>query len=296
MKTLIELQAEETPSVSVARLCELSGLSRATFYRRPTAPGGDSADIEVRDRLQELACEFPCYGYRRLTAALRREGLRVNRKRVLRLMREDNLLCLRKKRFVATTDSEHGLPIYPNLPPTLRVTGVDQLWCADLTYIRLGSEFIYLAVILDVFSRRVIGWELGRSLGAALAISALKKALTHRTVKPGLVHHSDRGVQYASREYTDLLNQHGITISMSRKGNPYDNAYAESFIKTLKYEEVHLQEYESLPEARASIKEFLEEVYNQKRLHSSLGYLPPAEFEHHLLQHPSTTLALTNPS
>ena len=296
MKTLIQHQAEETPSVSVARLCEISGLSRATYYRRSaTAPGGDSADIEVRDRLQELACESPSYGYRRLTAALRRDGFPVNRKRVLRLMREDNLLCLRKKRFVATTDSSHGLPVYPNLAPTLNVTGLDELWCADLTYIRLGSEFIYLAVILDVFSRRVIGWELGRSLDASLAISALKKAVAHRRVKPGLVHHSDRGVQYASREYTDLLNQSGITISMCRKGNPYDNAFAESFMKTLKYEEVYLQEYESLQEARASIKGFLEDVYNQKRLHSSLGYLPPAEFEHHHLQHQPTTLALINP-
>ena len=294
MKTLIQHQAEETPSVSVARLCEISGLSRATFYRPPTALEDDPA-LLWRSRLQELACEHPAYGYRRLTAALKREGFRVNRKRVLRLMREDNLLCLRKKRFIATTDSSHGLPIYPNLPPSLTLTGTDQLWCADLTYIRLGSEFIYLAVILDVFSRRVIGWELGRSLEATLALSALKKALTHRTVKPGLVHHSDRGVQYASTAYTDLLKQQGITISMSRKGNPYDNAFAESFIKTLKYEEVYLQEYESLPDAKASIERFLEDVYNQKRLHSSLGYLPPAEFEHHLLQHQPMTLAPTNP-
>jgi putative transposase len=295
VKTLIQNQAEETPSVSAARLCQLGGLSRATFYRLPTAPGGDSADIEVRDRLQELACEFPCYGYRRLTAALRRDGFQVNRKRVLRLMREDNLLCLRKKRFIATTDSEHRLPIYPNLAPTLHVRGLDQLWCADLTYIRLGSEFIYLAVILDVFSRRVIGWELGRRLEATLALSALEKALAQRTVKPGLVHHSDRGVQYASHEYTHRLKTQGITISMSRKGNPYDNAFAESFMKTLKYEEVYLQEYGSLHDARTSIEQFLEDVYNQKRLHSSLGYLPPVEFERHLLQHPSTTLALINP-
>lgn len=295
MKTLLQQQIQETPTVSVGRLCEISGLSRATFYRTPTALEDDSADIEARDRLQEIACEFPCYGYRRFTAALRRDGFTVNAKRVLRLMREDNLLCLRKKRFIATTDSSHGLPVYSNLASSLTLTGMDQLWCADLTYIRLGSEFIYLAVILDVFSRRVIGWELGRHLDATLALSALKKALALRTVKPGLVHHSDRGVQYASGEYTDLLNRHGITISMSRKGNPYDNAFAESFMKTLKYEEVYLQEYESLLEARASIERFLEEVYNQKRLHSALGYLPPAEFEHHLLQHRPTTLALINP-
>jgi putative transposase len=239
MKTLIREQLQEVPSLSGVRLCEISNFSRATFYRTPTVLE-DASAIEVRDRIQELACEHPAYGYRRLTAALRREGFRVNRKRVLRLMREDNLLCLKKKRFIATTDSSHGLPIYPNLAPTLTLTGVDQLWCADLTYIRLGSEFIYLAVILDVFSRRVIGSELGRRLDATLAISALKKALAQRTVKPGLVHHSDRGVQYASHEYTDLLKKSGITISMSRKGNPYDNAFAESFMKTLKYEGVYL--------------------------------------------------------
>lgn len=301
MKTLIREQLQEAQQeravVSVARLCEISALSRATFYRgyrEPTALE-DASALEVRDRLQELACEHPSYGYRRLTAALKREGFVVNRKRVLRLMREDNLLCLRKKRFVATTDSSHGLPIYPNLASTLTLTGLDQLWCADLTYIRLGSEFIYLAVILDVFSRRVIGWELGRNLDATLALSALKKALAQRKVKSGLVHHSDRGVQYASGEYTDLLKQRGITISMSRKGNPYDNAFAESFMKTLKYEEVYLQEYEGLQDAKASIERFLEAVYNQKRLHSSLGYLPPAEFEHHLLHPQETTLALINP-
>jgi len=295
VKTLIRHQVQETPSVSMMRLCQISRLSRATFYRQPTALEDDSA-IEVRDRLQELACENPSYGYRRLTAALKREGFRVNRKRVLRLMREDNLLCLRKKRFIATTDSSHGLPVYPNLPPTLNVTGLDRLWCADLTYIRLGAEFIYLAVILDVFSRRVIGWEVGRSLDAGLTLSALQKALAQRTVKAGLVHHSDRGVQYASREYTNLLKASGITISMSRKGNPYDNAFAESFMKTLKYEEVYLQEYETLQEAKASIERFLEEVYNQKRLHSSLGYLPPVEFEQHHHQHEQeNTLALIYP-
>jgi transposase InsO family protein len=293
VKTLIRERLRDPSSASATRLCQISGLSRATFYRTAIAPE-DASAIEARDRLQELACEYPTYGYRRLTAALQRDGFRVNHKRVLRLMREDNLLCLRKKRFTTTTDSSHGLPIYPNLAPTLTLTGLDQLWCADLTYIRLGSEFIYLAVILDIFSRRVIGWELGRSLEAALAISALKQALGQRTVKPGLAHHSDRGVQYASREYTDLLKESGITISMSRKGNPYDNAFAESFMKTLKYEEAYLQEYEGLQDAKASIERFLEEVCNQKRLRSSLGYLPPMEFEHHHLQQPVTTLALIN--
>jgi transposase InsO family protein len=239
--------------------------------------------MKVLDRLQGLALEFPSYGYRRLTAALRREGFVVNHKQVLRLMREDNLLCLRKKPFVSTTDSAHGLPTYPNLAPKLELTSVDQLWVADLTYIRLPAEFVYLVVILDAFSRRVIGWELGRTLEARLTLSALRRALEQRTVKPGLTHHSDRGVQYACRSYVELLDSQGIEISMSRKGNPYDNAKAESFMKTLKYEEVYLAGYETFEEAHASIEHFIEAVYNRRRLHSALGYLPPAEFEELLL-------------
>ena len=207
---------------------------------------------------------------------LRRQGIPANHKRVLRLMREDNLLCLRKKRFVATTNSDHRLSIYPNLAAEMDVTAPDQLWVSDLTYIRLGHEFIYLAVVLDACSRRCLGWSLGRRLDAALATSALKTALKDR--KPQ-VHHSDRGVQYASGEYTTLLKDSGIAISMSRKGNPYDNAKAESFMKTLKCEQVYLSEYDNLADAKAQIGHFLEAVYNQKRLHSSLGYLPPAEFE-----------------
>lgn len=222
---------------------------------------------------------FPSYGYRRITVQLQRDGVLVNHKRVLRLMREDNLLCLRKRRFVVTTDSAHGLPVYPNLVPTLTVTGLNQLWLSDITYVRLLHEFIYLAVILDGFSRRCIGWALSRRLDASLTIAAFQQALGHRTVGLGLVHHSDRGVQYASQRYTELLKAHGIQISMSRRGNPYDNAFAESFIKTLKYEEVHLNDYESFANAYASIERFLEDVYNHKRLHSALGYRPPAEFE-----------------
>jgi transposase InsO family protein len=208
----------------------------------------------------------------------------VNRKRVLRLMREDNLLCLRKRRFVHTTDSDHRLPVYPNLVPELVVSGCDQLWVSDITYIRLLREFIYLAVILDAFSRRCIGWALERSLETELALSALRMALATRAVTAGLVHHSDRGVQYASLDYTALLKERGIRISMSRRGNAYDNAQAESFMKTLKYEEVYLREYETMAEARASISHFLEAVYNRKRLHSALGYIPPAEFEQRNLQ------------
>jgi transposase InsO family protein len=214
-----------------------------------------------------------------MTAELHREGLVVNHKRVLRIMREDNLLCLRKRRFIKTTDSEHGLPIYPNLAKDLQVTGMDQLWVSDITYIRLQREFVYLAVVLDAFTRKVIGWDLSRRIDTELTLAALQMALDNRTVKPGLVHHSDRGVQYAATEYTNLLKEKGIAISMSRKGNPYDNAQAESFMKTLKYEEVYLSDYENLEQARESIAHFLNQVYNRERLHSRLGYVPPEEFE-----------------
>ena len=263
-------------------MCELARVSRAGFYRFSPSPAGPDADMELRDALQRVALEFPSYGWPRVTAELQRRGWAVNHKRVYRLMREDNLLCLRKRKFVVTTDSDHGLFVYPNLVPALKLTGLDQLWAADLTYIRLALEFVYLAVILDAFSRRVIGWALDRTLEGALTLAALRRALAQRRPGPGLVHHSDRGVQYASHEYTQLLEQHGIRISMSRKGNPWDNAACESFIKTLKYEEVYRSEYRDLAEARASINAFLEKVYNQKRLHSALGYLPPAEFEREL--------------
>ena len=206
-------------------------------------------------------------------------GWTVNPKRVYRLMREDNLLCVRKRKFVVTTDSNHGRKVYPNLACEMVLTGMDQLWGADITYIRLREEFVFLAVILDAYSRRVIGWALDRTMEDDLTLAALRMALSRRVVEPGLVHHSDRGSQYASGDYTDLLKENGIDISMSRKGNPWDNAACESFMKTLKYEEVHRNEYRDLAEARASIPEFLEKVYNQKRLHSALGYLPPAEFE-----------------
>jgi transposase InsO family protein len=197
-------------------------------------------------------------------------------------MRSDNLLCVRRRKFLFTTDSRHGLPIYPNLVEGLVVTSIDQLWVADITYIRLQLEFVYLAVLLDAFSRRCLGWALRRSLEAALALEALRTALRHRRPKPGLVHHSDRGVQYASQDYAAELQRHGIRISMSRTASPYDNAQAESFIKTLKYEEVYRTEYRSLEDARASIGEFLEKIYNRERLHSALGYRPPLEFERHL--------------
>lgn len=269
--------------LTIRRMIELSELRRSRFYRHrlDSTPRSDP-DMELRDALQRIALEMPSYGRPRITAELRRRGWRVNAKRVYRLMREDNLLCVRRRKFVVTTDSEHALPVYPNLARQMVLTDVGQLWVADITYVRLQEEFVFLAVILDAYSRRVIGWELDGTLEAKLTLAALRMALARRTVSPGLVHHSDRGVQYASHDYTDLLKSHGVQISMSRKGNPWDNAACESFLKTVKYEEVYRSEYRDWAEARASIQQFLEQVYNRKRLHSALGYVSPVEFEAHL--------------
>jgi putative transposase len=261
-------------------MLELGRVSRSSFYRcLPEGKPAADRDMELRDAIQRIALEWPCYGRPRITAELRRQGWTVNPKRVYRLMREDNLLCVRRRQFVVTTDSNHGRTVYPNLARELVLTGVNQLWIADLTYIRLLEEFVFLAAILDAFSRRVIGWALDRRLDNELSLTALRMAIERRTPLAGLVHHSDRGSQYASRDYIELLQANQIRISMSRRGNPWDNAACESFMKTLKYEEVYRNEYRNLAEARAALGEFLERVYNQKRLHSALGYLPPAEFE-----------------
>jgi len=269
--------------LSIERMVKLGRVSRSGFYRFQDAEPSPDRDMDLRDAIQRIAVEWPSYGRPRITAELRHRGWRVNPKRVYRLMREDNLLCVRRRKFVVTTDSNHGRRVYPNLAPNMILTATDQLWRADITYIRLRDEFVFLAVILDAYSRRVIGWALDRTLEDELPLAALRMALTHRTVQPGLVHHSDRGSQYVSNDYIDLLKSHQIAISMSRKGNPWDNAACESFMKTLKYEEVLRNEYRDLAEARASIRQFLEKIYNQKRLHSALGYLPPAEFERNLL-------------
>lgn len=274
-----EIQQAAAKGEAVNALCQLTGLSRAGFYRRRVPPRGIPVDMELRDEMQKVAVESPAYGYRRITRELQGRGLEVNHKRVLRMMREDNLLCVRRRTFVVTTNSRHNLPVYPNLARQMKPTAINQLWMADITYIRLRTEFVYLAVVLDAFSRRVIGWALGRTLESELAVSALRMALIERQPAPGLVHHSDRGVQYASAVYTELLKQNQAAVSMSRKGNPYDNAACESFIKTLKYEEVYRNEYRDFDDARSSIGEFLKRVYNEKRLHSALGYLPPADFE-----------------
>lgn len=258
-------------------------VSRSSFYRfEADDDAGPDPDMDLRDAIQRIALEWPSYGRPRITAELRRRGWTVNAKRVYRIMREDNLLCVRRRKFIVTTDSSHGRKVYSNLAQQKVVTDVDQLWVSDITYIRLRDEFVFLAVILDACSRRVIGWALDRTLEDELTLSALRMALKRRGVASGLIHHSDRGTQYASNDYTDLLKANDIKISMSRKASPWDNAACESFMKTLKYEEVHRNEYRDLAEARASIRAFLEKIYNQKRLHSALGYLPPAEFEANL--------------
>lgn len=262
-------------------MCRLAGVSRAGYYRhwRQSAPRQEETGL--RDVIQKLALTHRHYGYRRIGALLGREGWQVNHKRVLRVMGEDNLLCLRSRPFVPrTTDSRHSWRVVPNLARGMELTGVNQLWVADITYLHLAEQFAYLAVVLDAFSRKVIGWALELHLRASLAVDALKMAISARAPVPGsLIHHSDRGVQYACTSYSDILQAHGIQPSMSRVGNPYDNARAESFMKTLKQEEVAGLAYRDASDARRRIASFIEEVYNRQRLHSALNYLSPEEYE-----------------
>lgn len=271
-------------TLTIERMCQLAQVSRAGFYRFLNPPGQVADDeMEVRSQIQQIALAHRRnYGYRRITRELLDQGLRVNHKRVLRLMREDNLLSLRRRKFVVTTDSHHPLQVYLNLASRMKLTGINQLWVADITYIRLQREFVYLALILDAFSRKVVGWALDRTMSSALTLTALEKALIERQPPPGLVHHSDRGLQYASADYVQVLQQHGILLSMSRAGNPYDNATCESFIKTLKAEEIYVSEYQDLEDLRAHLQVFLEQYYNRRRLHSALDYRSPEKFEQQL--------------
>ena len=268
--------------LTVQRMCELAPLSRGGFYRRPSALPPAERDRQLRRQIHKLALPWPSYGSRRIRQELGRQGWRVNRKRVQRHMREQNLLCRPQRKFRLTTDSQHGLAVYPNLAPTLALDGVNQLWVGDLTYIRLDERLLYLALLLDAYSRRVIGGQMGTGLDHTLPLAALRLALAKRRPRPGLVPHSDRGVQYACQAYTQWLEQHQIRISMSRKGNPYDKARCESFFRTLKGEAVDRSEYGGLADAQARIGDFLEQTYNQQRLHSALGYRPPLEFERQL--------------
>jgi putative transposase len=266
--------------LSIERMCQLAQVSRAGFYRAYQEREPEQEELDLRSTIQEIFLEHRRrYGYRRIAKELRRRGLVVNRKRVQRLMQEDNLLGLQPKAFVTTTNSRHECEVYLNLARRLKLTGINQLWIADITYIRLGREFVYLAVILDAFSRKVVGWEVDRQMTCTLTKMALERAIATRQPPPGLVHHSDRGVQYASTAYTEVLAQHQIVPSMSRPANPYDNAACESFMKTLKREEIYAGDYRDLADLRQHLEEFIERYYNQVRLHSALGYQPPAEFE-----------------
>lgn len=268
----------------VRRMCELLGVSKTAYYRWfYKLPPDENRDTQLENEIEEIVIQFSGYGYRRVTAELKRRGRRINHKKVLFIMRAKHLIKKRRRRFRKTTDSNHALPIFPNLIRRFIPSGINQLWVADITYIRLRSTFIYLAVILDAFSRRVVGWNLRGSLDRELSLSALRMALMKREIASGLIHHSDRGIQYACHDYIDLLKAYGFLVSMSRPGNPYDNAKAESFMATLKKEEVNLFDYDNEIEAVSRIGNFIEDVYNRKRLHSALGYLPPAEFEGKLL-------------
>lgn len=276
----------------LSRACDLLEVNRGSYYRvanaaqaggaAPASPSQETPSSALREAIEQITLAFPAYGYRRVTAQLQRDGCAVNHKRVLRVMREESLLCQLRRGWVKTTDSEHGHRVYPNLLKKAgwrQLTGINQAWAGDITYVRLREEFVYLAVLLDAFSRRVVGWSLSRTIDAALVLSALEKALGERQPPTGWIHHSDQGVQYACGDYVERVLSANGRISMSAKGTPRDNAQVERFMRTLKQEEVYLQEYEGYLESEQGIGHFIEAVYNEKRLHSALGYRPPSEFE-----------------
>jgi putative transposase len=261
-------------------MCCLAGVSRASYYRQWEESEPNEAEMALRTVMQEIVlAHHRRYGYRRVTAELHRRGMVVNHKRVLRMMREDNLLAIRYRKYVLTTDSQHDCQVYLNLAARMTLTGVNQLWVADLTYIRLRTEFVYLAVVIDRFSRKAVGWALARTLAARLTLAALEQAIARRQPSPGLVHHSDQGIQYACADYVELLQARGIVPSMSRPANPYDNAFCESFMKTLKQEEIYCHRYRDFEDLWAHLEEFIDQYYNRQRLHSALGYRTPEEFE-----------------
>jgi transposase InsO family protein len=265
--------------LSIQRMCALAGVSRASFYRHWEEPEPAAVETELRGAIQRLALAHRYYGYRRIAVLLQREGFVAGAKKVRRLMREDNLLAIRRRKFVVTTDSDHCLRVWPNLAQYLKLSDINQLWVADFTFVRLEEEFVYLAVVLDAYSRRVIGWSLGQAMNSDLVVQALKKALEEWRPSPGFVHHSDQGSQYASMEYVDLLENNGAVLSMSRAGRPWENGRCESFIKTLKHEEIDTRPYRTIEELATHVEEFIERVYNPVRLRSALAYLSPVEFE-----------------
>ncbi len=280
-QSVIQQVHHQEPQRSIRQLCELLAVNRSWYYAAVVSPGpvDEDRDVALREAIEVVVLEFAGYGYRRVTHALKREGWVVNHKHVLRIMREEALLCQLKRHYVVTTDSRHRLGSYSNLLRDWELTALNQAWVADITYIHLPREFVYLAAILDAYSRRCVGWKLSRSIDTQLALDALNMALAARQPTPGLIHHSDHGVQYASSDYVQRLHSVQAQISMAGVGNPYENAKAERFFKTLKREEVYLNEYRTFEEAEANLARFIEQVYNIKRLHSSLGYLPPVEFE-----------------
>lgn len=267
------------PELSIQRLCQLLEVSRSWFYARQGQPEANSAEVALRAAIEQIVLEFPGYGYRRVTKQLQRDGWIVNHKRVLRIMREEALLCQLQRRFVPTTNSRHAYRRYPNLLVGRTLDAPDQAWVADITYIQLPTAFVYLATLLDAYSRYCVGWQLSRSIDTQLTLAALEHALLTRSPRSGLIHHSDQGVQYANDGYIERLAMAEAQISMAAVGNPYENAKAERFFRTLKEEEVYLNQYDSFADAETNIGHFIADVYNVKRLHSSLGYLPPAEYE-----------------